>query len=1076
MRDRSIALIKVMGICLVLGLILASCGEGTAITGPGEAIPVEGAGGEMVPLISLPPLNPGETPSQAYVWGGPFWMGSPAGDPLALPDEMPMHEVVVEGFWIMTKEVTNGQYQQCVTDGACDPPILEATGVSWGQYGDPEYANRPVVGVNYDQAQNYCAHLGGRLPTEAEWEKGARGVLGWTYPWGEGEPNCDIATFAGCSSDGATDIFEHPGATGPWGLWGMAGNVAEWVSDWYSPTYYEISPMYYPQGPGPTGLKSVRGGSYLNDINGIRAAAREGLDPALGYEDVGFRCVPVTRQVAPMCGNTYIPFCTPTRLTTDDGDQPRIPCETGQPGPDEPLTGDQVTPTGDTGCTEDNTPIVFVDVGTGDANGYSVAIGDQICDCVVMPDSPGTLSCQCPGVESGMTIDLNVCQGLPQATIVAVPTTNETTVSLDSRLASMRQDIPVNLSSLYTATTAGDDCPDGYIYNPNTYQCELDPTGDDCPEGWAVTAVTASCQPTDEGSCPPGTTFSANMQGCTPDDGSNCPDQYFMTNLGTCEPDNNNNGDFCPIGYYYNRMIGCCSPLRGDNYGCPENFTYNLRTQNCIPNNYDGCPYGYFFDPYMGCVPNNGNTPDGGSTNPDPNNYEGDCPPGTALVATNQCGPTGDNPDNPYNTPNGDCQQGEYRDQNGDCVPYNDGQGDCPPGTATSAYTPNCTQTDDNGCRQGYFYNPSTQQCEPTNGPGSPCPNGYAFNFRMNCCTPRPGNDGSECPDGSTDGQTGDQTGTQVPGTAATQSPTESPTGAGTPNDGQNGGQGSTAPYPGAVTGGDYNPFTGNCDPVDTGDCPPGYHYNDQRVCVPDDTTDGVNPCPPGYHPDTQGQFATAGPAQVVCVPDVTEDDYGNCPPGVATAAYTPGCPADDPGDCPPDGQSATFAYDSSTNNCVPTSDGNPQDNCPPGTYFDYTLGFCVARTDDCCHEGYYYDTQLGFCVPLQPGPDVPGTNPNGENCPLGMTWSPRGCIPVNQQCWVITLEVPTCYYSPCPPGQTWNALSGGCQGECPAEMEWNFQTGQCESPTHAPCSSWTTYDQCRAAGCQWDTGKSVCQ
>ena len=162
----------------------------------------------------------------------------------------------------------------------------------------------------------------------------------------------------------------------------------------------------------------------------------------------------------------------------------------------------------------------------------------------------------------------------------------------------------------------------------------------------------------------------------------------------------------------------------------------------------------------------------------------------------------------------------------------------------------------------------------------------------MNCCTPQPGNDGSECPDGSTtDGQTGDQTATQPP--TGGQTPTESPNVAGVATD-DGGGEGSIAPYPGAVTTPGFNPRTGNCDPVDTGGCPPGYHYNDQGVCIPDEQTNGdgnTNPCPPGYHAEAQTQ-TTAPAGQVVCVPDVPDDNYGNCDPGMATTAYTPGCPS----------------------------------------------------------------------------------------------------------------------------------------------------------------------------------------
>ncbi|MBN1149345.1 MAG: SUMF1/EgtB/PvdO family nonheme iron enzyme [Anaerolineales bacterium] len=215
---------------------------------------------------------------------GEFQMGSEDG----YSDERPVHEVSLEAFYIDVYEVTNQLYAECVQAGVCDLPDCD-------YYGKSEYADHPVVCVDWNQAQAYCEWRGARLPSEAEWEKAARGGLqGARYPWGDEGPTClafasNGANFDGCSFLGNGSGTMPVGSFRPngYGLFDMAGNVWEWVLDWYD---------VYPGGdPGASDYfgqtyRVVRGGSWLDDEYGLRSASRYGDDPTGTDVSFGFRC------------------------------------------------------------------------------------------------------------------------------------------------------------------------------------------------------------------------------------------------------------------------------------------------------------------------------------------------------------------------------------------------------------------------------------------------------------------------------------------------------------------------------------------------------------------------------------------------------------------------------------------------------------------------------------------------------------------------------------------------------------------------------------------------------------------
>jgi formylglycine-generating enzyme required for sulfatase activity len=225
---------------------------------------------------------------------------------------MPQRRVEVDSFWIDRTEVNNQQYARCVAQGACTPPASYSSKDREDYYQNPEYADYPVIHISWEQAQQYCTWTERRLPTEAEWEKAARGSTGQVYPWGwvgssmgsRGvranycDSNCsyeyrDEGVDDGYDETAPSDSFQT-GAS-PFGALNMAGNVWEWVADWYESDYYQTAPDENPTGP-PTGLlKVIRGGSWMDQawlgtVFGLRAANRAAHEPQTGEFYLGFRC------------------------------------------------------------------------------------------------------------------------------------------------------------------------------------------------------------------------------------------------------------------------------------------------------------------------------------------------------------------------------------------------------------------------------------------------------------------------------------------------------------------------------------------------------------------------------------------------------------------------------------------------------------------------------------------------------------------------------------------------------------------------------------------------------------------
>jgi len=209
-----------------------------------------------------------------------FLMGCDFDQSGCSEDAYPAHLVSLSAFSIDRTEVTRLQYGLCIEDGVCDEP---------NELDIADGPSDPVSRVDWEDAATYCDWAGGRLPSEAEWELAARGSASATYPWGEGEPRCDLATYDACG-DGPTAVDAPPGDESALGVHGMAGNVAEWVADWYEWDYYQASPESDPTGPSDGDERAIRGGSFDDDASDLYAWTRWSDDPDEHDSDTGFRC------------------------------------------------------------------------------------------------------------------------------------------------------------------------------------------------------------------------------------------------------------------------------------------------------------------------------------------------------------------------------------------------------------------------------------------------------------------------------------------------------------------------------------------------------------------------------------------------------------------------------------------------------------------------------------------------------------------------------------------------------------------------------------------------------------------
>ena len=246
---------------------------------PTAPIPTATPQATATPAAGDQRVNPRDQAIYLFVPGGDFLMGSTIAR-----DEQPAHTVAVDSFWIGQTEVTNAQYSRCVDDGACTPPHND----NWNQ---ADQADFPVTHVDWEQANRYAQWAGGRLPTETEWEKAARGTDGRTFPWGDDVTDDQRLNFNSMAGVVSVGVGGYPAGASPYGALDMAGNVEEWVADWYAPDAYAQSTGPNPTGPTDGVLRVVRGGSFKSSRGGVRTSVRGRAAPAINFDNVGFRVV-----------------------------------------------------------------------------------------------------------------------------------------------------------------------------------------------------------------------------------------------------------------------------------------------------------------------------------------------------------------------------------------------------------------------------------------------------------------------------------------------------------------------------------------------------------------------------------------------------------------------------------------------------------------------------------------------------------------------------------------------------------------------------------------------------------------
>ena len=523
---------------LILMLVLGACGGSTPAPEPTLSLP---APTEQPPTLEPPTVVPNPTlvpvnlagPSAGsemawvdgsvlvFVPAGEFAMGS------GLPDA-PQRTVFLDDYWIYKTEVTNSMYAFCVSVGACAPPSQE---LGTPVYDNPIYANYPVVGVSWDMAANYCSWIGGGLPTEAQWEKAARGSAGAVYPWGSADPDCEVGNFVGCVG-GPTDVTKYDGGASQFGVLDMAGNVFEWVNDFYGENYYNNAPAENPSGPDSGEFRVVRGSGFETDLGQVASAIRHPAGNAYHNRDLGFRCaVSQPKALAPMCQTSaYIPSAVVSSGA----------CQL----PDVNV--------GSSYC-EFNRPFASIDLSPG-AEYETLTEGYRCTDAVI--DGERRLTCDGPDDTTGeVTICNPACSNLPDITgAIAV-------------------------------------CDPGYGLDANTNTCLYSPVSPEfgvagCPSGYVQVdrGGQTSCAPNmaGDGLCPDGMYFDSQYGACASPSigaeapyGLNAPEQASNTYQG------------CLAGFSYSPEYQCCQPSQGGTYpGCPLGTRLDTERQTCVPDQF----------------------------------------------------------------------------------------------------------------------------------------------------------------------------------------------------------------------------------------------------------------------------------------------------------------------------------------------------------------------------------------------------------------------------------------------------------------------------------------------------------
>lgn len=290
-----LAVMALFVLCIVSTPVMAVTSGGTDVA---DVKPewTEAGKKEAVHLAALPAKD-----EMVLIPAGPFLMGSNRQvDRNSYPPEFPQRTVHMDAYEIDKYEVTMVQFLRYVLAKGLEPLV----DWKWGGVFQETMAYHPVMHVSWYDADSYCKWAGKRLPTEAEWEKAARGEDGRIYPWGNQMAGLSRANYGRTGLSGPVrdrperlllyppivSVDKYDNAVSPYGVFNMAGNVAEWVADWYDPTFYKQGPDRNPKGPDHGTSRAFRGGGWIDSTPSVRAAQRNGTEPNARMNWLGFRC------------------------------------------------------------------------------------------------------------------------------------------------------------------------------------------------------------------------------------------------------------------------------------------------------------------------------------------------------------------------------------------------------------------------------------------------------------------------------------------------------------------------------------------------------------------------------------------------------------------------------------------------------------------------------------------------------------------------------------------------------------------------------------------------------------------
>ncbi len=396
--------LRFLYLCVAFALLLAACGP----TGGATATPTEVT--EAPPATEPPPPPPTLTPvpinlagpdvgsSMAWADGSLLVYVPPGEFPMGVEGgvDNPLHTVFLDGFWIYKTKVTNRMYALCVGVGICTLPLDK------GAAKNLEVAamrDKPVVGINWDQAMAYCDWVEGRLPSEAEWEKVARGQ-GNLYPWGDAAPACDLLNFHNCVGE-TTKVNAYPASESFYKAWDMAGNTYEMVADWFKPKYYDDSPGENPIGPEVGTVRSVRGSSFESAADQVPLYKRFFEKPDAYRLNLGFRCVIDAPQMFP-------PYCQVSRIVLS-----RLPGGQGEGCVPPSAESGQAYVEGDNGFQNIGVVGAIASVNSNDLN---CSVVNDMVVCYGDPGTTGLVTICGPCETGGPPPEMSCLPGYEQAT------------------------------------------------------------------------------------------------------------------------------------------------------------------------------------------------------------------------------------------------------------------------------------------------------------------------------------------------------------------------------------------------------------------------------------------------------------------------------------------------------------------------------------------------------------------------------------------------------------------------------------------------------------------------------------